>query len=71
MLIMGARFANTKLRLSSYSRYTMSTTVFPDRTDESIKQNMVLAFEEDTDICGTKGPSALMNLTFFDLDGMV
>lgn len=58
--------------VDGYRRFTMSTTIFPERTDESIKENMIRALDEDTDICGIKGPSALMNLTFFNLvDAMI
>lgn len=58
--------------VESYRRYTVSTTVHPDRTDESIKQGMLRAANTGNDEIGIKGPSALMNLQYFDLaDGMV
>jgi len=71
--IHGCTFCENKTEIvNNFPRYTVCTTVFPNRTDKSIRENMIRAFNENTSVCGIKGPSALMNLSFFDLaNGMV
>lgn len=71
--IHGCTFCEHKTEIvNNFLRYTVCTTVFPNRTDKSIRENMIRAFNENTSVCGIKGPSALMNLSFFDLaNGMV
>ncbi|XP_074107735.1 uncharacterized protein LOC141532993 [Cotesia typhae] len=54
-------------------RFCISTVIPKDRTDASIKKNMELAAESEygTNVMGIWGPSALMNLKYFDIaDGM-
>ncbi|XP_014298679.2 uncharacterized protein LOC106693851 [Microplitis demolitor] len=54
-------------------KFTMLTKVPVKRTDKSIKDQMVLASENEyrQDVTGVWGPSQLMNLKYFDLvDGM-
>ena len=50
-------------------KYPMQTTVPKPRTDKSIKAQMLEAHEKNNkdDIQGVWGPSALMNLKYFDL----
>lgn len=50
-------------------KFTVTTDIPKDRTDASIKKNMVLSGinEYGKDILGVWGPSPLMNLKYFDL----
>ena len=54
-------------------KYPMQPTVPIQRTDKSIKENMILAHERNKgNVMGIWGPSALMNLKHFDLrKGMI
>lgn len=53
-------------------KYPMQVEVPIARTDESIKQQMHQAYQNNEAQVGVWGPSALMNLNYFDLvDGMV
>lgn len=58
-----------------YRKYTISTYVPPDRTDESIRSAMIRSLNDDINVIknkGVKGTSVLMNLEGFDLsNGMV
>ncbi|CAD6234149.1 GSCOCG00012368001-RA-CDS [Cotesia congregata] len=59
--------------VDGYRKYTLSTTIPPDRTDASIKRNMELTGQSENgkSVMGVWGPSQLMNLKYFDLvDGM-
>lgn len=60
----------TKGRVSRILRkYTVSTNIPLDRTDASIKRDMIKAYnaKDRNDINGIWGPSCLMNLHYFDL----
>ena len=54
-------------------KYPMQAIPPVKRTDQSIKEQMLCAYETDSnDVTGVKGPSALMNLKHFDLaKGMI
>lgn len=72
---MVAHFANTKLKLLTIFRdiqYVRLFFLIAPTNIVIIRENMIRAFNENTSVCGIKGPSALMNLSFFDLaNGMV
>ncbi|XP_053594486.1 uncharacterized protein LOC106693488 isoform X2 [Microplitis demolitor] len=55
--------------VDGYRKYTISTNIPKDRTDESIKENMNLAGQSEfgRDVMGVWGPSPLMNLKYFDI----
>ncbi|XP_025153981.1 uncharacterized protein LOC112588403 [Harpegnathos saltator] len=58
--------------VEGYRKYPVSTNIFPNRTNVSIKQNMITAHATSIPIKGVKGPSPLMSLKYFDLvNGMV
>ncbi|XP_025162723.1 uncharacterized protein LOC105181603 isoform X2 [Harpegnathos saltator] len=58
--------------VEGYRKYPVSTNIFPNRTNASIKQNMITAHATSIPIKGAKGPSPLMSLKYFDLvNGMV
>ncbi|XP_023246621.1 uncharacterized protein LOC111643284 [Copidosoma floridanum] len=54
-------------------KYPIQHSPPPERSDSSIKNQMVMAYESNAkDIKGVKGPSSLMNLRYFDLvNGMI
>ncbi|CAD6230233.1 GSCOCG00006713001-RA-CDS [Cotesia congregata] len=57
--------------VNGYRKFPISVDVPVDRTDESIKNQMVLASTNKykQDVKGVWGPSQLMNLNYFDLVG--
>ncbi|XP_074107793.1 uncharacterized protein LOC141533036 [Cotesia typhae] len=57
--------------VNKYRKFPMLERIPPDRSDESIKNQMLLASEKEyrEDIKGVWGPSQLMNLKYFDLVG--
>ncbi|XP_057329242.1 uncharacterized protein LOC130670086, partial [Microplitis mediator] len=57
--------------IEKFCKYPMLTDVPTERTDESVKNQMVLASAKEygEDVKGVLGPSQLMNLDYFDLVG--
>ncbi|XP_016842242.1 uncharacterized protein LOC103318168 [Nasonia vitripennis] len=59
-------------RIDGIHKYPMLEKVPQLRTDDSIKNQMVLAASASKDVMGVWGPASLMNLKFFDLaKGMI
>ncbi|CAG5100635.1 Protein of unknown function [Cotesia congregata] len=61
------------LRMNNSQKFPITTVVPKERTNESVKEQMLLAGESEfgSDVMGVWGPSALINLNYYDIvDGM-